>query len=302
MTRKSAVGVVLFATLMVDAASTQERRMDGNLTVTELRGGLYMFEMEPAGNVGISIGEDGVIIIDNQFAPMTEKIVAAVAELTEKPITYVMNTHWHGDHTGGNENFGNLGVPIIAHDNVRVRMSQKYYNPVFRGTVGPSPEIALPILTFSKSTTFHFNGDTLEVVHAPNAHTDGDALFYFREADVLHMGDTFINRGYPYFDVGTGGTAQGVIDALTLGIEIAGPDTLVIPGHGPITDETQMMALRDMVAEALSRIKPMIEDGMSQAEIVAADPLADLDETWAVGFFGSRDFIGFIYSSETQEE
>ncbi len=291
-----------FATSFAAGGIAQERREAGALEVTELRGGLYMMEMEPAGNVAVSVGDDGVIVIDNQFAPMTERIVAAVADLTDKPVTYVMNTHWHGDHTGGNENFGNMGVPIVAHDNVRIRMSQKYYNPVFNGTVGPQPEIALPVITFSESSTFHFNGDTIDIVHAPNAHTDGDALFYFREADVLHMGDTFINRGYPYFDVGTGGTPQGVIEALNRGIEIAGPDTIVVPGHGPLADETKMMALRDMVAEALSRIRPMIEDGMSQAEIVAADPLADLDEAWAVGFFGSRDFIGFIHSAETKEE
>ena len=296
--------VRLFSTIvalivLAPAASAQGRRMEGDLIVTPVRGGVYLMEMEPAGNLGVSAGEDGAFIIDDQFAPMTDRIINAVAELTDQPIRYVLNTHWHGDHTGSNENFGNLGHTIVAHDNVRARMSSDQYHLVFKQGTPPHPEAALPVITFSNTMTFHFNGDTIHVFHVPAAHTDGDAIFYFENADVIHTGDAFINRGYPLIDIASGGTIKGQIEATNKMLEFVGPETIIIPGHGPLADRARMIEIRDMLIAARAAVVKLLEQGMSLDEILAARPLADLDEKWAQGIVKGRLFTRIIYQSET---
>ena len=292
------VAVIVLATLM-QTASAQGRRMEGDLIVTPVRGGVYLMEMEPAGNLGVSVGEDGAFVIDDQFAPMTERIIDAVAELTDQPIKYVLNTHWHGDHTGSNENLGRLGHTIIAHDNVRARMNSDQYHLVFKQGTPPHPAAALPVITFSATMTFHFNGDTVHVVHVPRAHTDGDSIFYFEKADVMHTGDAFINRGYPLIDIASGGTIKGQIEATNKMLEFVGPDTIVIPGHGPLADRTRMIEIRDMLIAARAAVVKLLEQGMSLNEILAAKPLAHLDEKWAQGIVKGRLFTRIVYQSET---
>lgn len=296
--------VRLFSTIvalivLAPAASAQGRRMEGDLIVTPVRGGVYLMEMEPAGNLGVSAGEDGAFIIDDQFAPMTDRIINAVAELTDQPIRYVLNTHWHGDHTGSNENFGNLGHTIVAHDNVRARMSSDQYHLVFKQGTPPHPEAALPVITFSNTMTFHFNGDTIHVFHVPAAHTDGDAIFYFENADVIHTGDAFINRGYPLIDIASGGTIKGQIEATNKMLEFVGPETIIIPGHGPLADRARMIEIRDMLVAARAAVVELLDKGMSLDEILAAKPLADLDKKWAQGIVKGRLFTRIIYQSET---
>jgi glyoxylase-like metal-dependent hydrolase (beta-lactamase superfamily II) len=273
--------------------------MEGDLIVTPVRGGVYLMEMEPAGNLGVSVGEDGAFVIDDQFAPMTDRIIDAVAELTDQPIKYVLNTHWHGDHTGSNENLGTLGHTIIAHDNVRARMSSDQYHLVFKQGTPPHPAAALPVITFSATMTFHFNGDTIHVIHVPRAHTDGDSIFYFEKADVMHTGDAFINRGYPLIDIASGGTIKGQIEATNKMLEFVGPDTIVIPGHGPLADRTRMVEIRDMLIAARTAVVKLLEQGLSLNEILAAQPLADLDEKWAQGIVKGRLFTRIVYQSET---
>ena len=295
------LSLVTFCSMIafVDSASAQGRRMEGELIVTPVRGSVYLMEMEPAGNLGVSVGDDGAFIIDDQFAPMTERIIDAVGELTDEPIKYVLNTHWHGDHTGGNENFGNLGLTIVAHDNVRTRLSSDQYHLVFKQGTPPHPEAALPTLTYSDTMTFHFNGDTIHVIHVPNAHTDGDSIFYFETADVMHTGDAFINRGYPLIDIASGGSIKGLIEATNKMLEYVGPGTIVIPGHGPLADRNRMIEIRDMLVDARASVVKLLDQGVSVDDILAAKPLAHLESEWGQGIVKGRLFTRLIYQSET---
>jgi glyoxylase-like metal-dependent hydrolase (beta-lactamase superfamily II) len=290
--------VATFA-LVTQPASAQGRRFEGDLEVTHLRGSVHLMVMEPAGNLGVSAGEDGAFIIDDQFAPMTGRIVAAVGELTDRPIKYVLNTHWHGDHTGSNENLGGMGHVIVAHDNVRKRMSSEQYHLVFKAGTPPHPDAALPVITFSESMTFHFNDDIIHVIHVPDAHTDGDAIYYFEKADVMHTGDAFINRGYPLIDIASGGTIKGQIEAANTMLDWVGPDTIIIPGHGPLADRARMIEIRDMLVAARAAVVRLLDRGMSLDEILAANPLAEMDAKWAEGIVKGRLFTRIIYQSET---
>src|SRR6185503_12175274 len=174
--------------------------------------GLYMLQ-GAGGNIGLSVGADAAFLVDDQYAPLTPKITAAVKALTDKPIKFVLNTHWHGDHTGGNENLGTAGTLIVAHDNVYRRMSTEQFITFFNEKVAASPKVALPVITFNDTLTFHLNGDDLHAFHVPPAHTDGDSIVHFRKADVIHMGDTFFNGMYPFIDVDSGGGIEGMIGA-----------------------------------------------------------------------------------------
>ncbi len=282
-----------------DAFGQNARRFEGDIAVTPLRGGVYMMVMEPAGNLGVSIGDDGAILIDSQFAPMTDKILAAIGELTDKPLRYVLNTHWHGDHTGSNANLGKKGYVIVAHDNVRVRMSAEQFHLFFRGGTPPSQIEARPVITFSESMTFHFNDDVIHVLHTPNAHTDGDSIYYFEKADILHTGDIFINRGFPVIDIGSDGSIKGQIEATNRALELVGPDTIIIPGHGPLADRDRMIEVRDMLIDVRSRVVSLIAQDMALEDIIAAKPLANLDSQWHEGFLKQDPFVTIIYQSET---
>ncbi len=276
-----------------------QRRMEGELKTSKVRDNIYLFEMGTAGNVAVSIGDDGVILIDDQFKPMTPRIIDAVKKLTDKPIRYVFNTHWHGDHTGGNRNFGKLGPVIVAHDNVRERMSTEQFHLFFMARSAPSPDEALPVITYSDGMTFYFNDDIIDVVHVPVAHTDGDSLFYFRKADVLHTGDAFINRGYPLIDIACGGTIKGQIEATNRMLELIGPNTIVISGHGPLADKKRLLEVRDMLVTARNKVRKLIDQNMSLQQIIAAKPLAELNSEWGKGFIKPKFFVTIIFQSET---
>lgn len=290
---------VLFLAVALDGAWAQGRRLEGPLETVPVRDNLSMLVMEPAGNVLVSVGDDGVALIDDQFAPMTPRIIAAVGELSDQPIRYLFNTHWHGDHTGGNGNFGKDGVVIVAHDNVRERLTTEQFHLVFKARSAPRSPEHLPVITFSDTLTFYFNGDVIDVVHVPLAHTDGDAIFYFRNADVMHTGDAFINRGYPLIDVASGGSIEGQIEATQRMIDMAGPDTIVVSGHGPLSDRARLIATRDMLIEARARVVELIDAGLNLKEIKAAEPLKALDPEWGTGFVKGKAFATIIYWSET---
>ncbi len=303
MTRRSWVGIlglgVLLQVLSLPPVSAQGRRFEGPLETVPLRGSVYMMVMEPAGNIGVSAGADGAFVIDDQFAPMTERIIAAVAELTDQPIAFVANTHWHGDHSGSNENFGRMGYTIVAHENVRARLNSIQYHLFFKTGTRPRPADALPVITYDDRMTFHLNDEVIEVIHVPVAHTDGDSAFYFREANVLHTGDAFINRGYPLIDIASGGSIKGLIEAANQMLEIVNDETIIIPGHGPLADRARMIEIRDMLADARERVVALIDQGMSLNEIKAAKPLATLDPEWGQALVKGRAFVTIIYQSET---
>ncbi len=250
------------------------------------------------GNIGASIGDDGVFIIDDQFAPLSDKILAAIRELTDKPVSYVLNTHWHGDHTGGNENFGRSGAVIVAHRNVRKRMSSKQFMKAFGLEVPASPAAALPVITFSNDVTFYFNGNQIRVMHRPTAHTDGDALVYFAQPNVLHMGDLFFNGFFPFIDQGSGGSLRGLLAAVDSALAMINDDTRVIPGHGPLAAKADLQAYRTMLRDVLAAITPLIAAGKSREEVLAADPLAQIGRTWGNGFLKTSVFTGMVYDLE----
>jgi glyoxylase-like metal-dependent hydrolase (beta-lactamase superfamily II) len=246
------------------------------------------------GNLGLSVGNDAVFLIDDQYAPLTPKIQAAVATITKKPVQFVLNTHWHGDHTGGNERFAEAGALIVAHDNVRKRMSSEQFLDFFKMRVERSPQAALPLVTFSADVTFHINGDEVFAFHCPAAHTDGDAIVHFRRADVMHMGDIFFNGFYPFIDASSGGSADGVIAAVDRALALATDKTRIIPGHGPLATKADLKVYRDMVATVQGRVRSQLAAGKSVQEIVDSKPTKEFDEKWGNGFIKPDSWVTML--------
>jgi glyoxylase-like metal-dependent hydrolase (beta-lactamase superfamily II) len=261
------VAVLLTAAALAVPASALAQQDFSNVQIRahQVNGGIYYLEGQ-GGNIGLSIGEDGVVMIDDQFAPLTERILAAIRQLNNGQIRFVINTHVHGDHTGGNENLGRMGILILARDEVRVRL-----------VAAQRPEEALPVVTFSEALTVHLNGEEVHAFPVPPAHTDGDTFIHFRGSDVLHLGDVFRTTGYPYMDLANGGSLDGMIEALGMAIGMAGPNTKIIPGHGAVSTRADVIAHRDMLLDVKARVAPMVARGMTFEQIAAARPTAPYD-------------------------
>ncbi|WP_405233204.1 MBL fold metallo-hydrolase [Lentisalinibacter salinarum] len=273
----------------------QDDMADVEIGVTDLGDGLYMLTGR-GGNMGLSVGEDATFLIDDQFAPLTPKIKAVIAGLTEDAVKFVFNTHWHFDHVGGNENFGETGAVIVAHDNVRERMSEDQFLEAFNQEVPASPPEALPVVTFNDRVTLHLNGETIRAFHTPHAHTDGDSVIYFDGANVFHMGDTFFHKMYPFIDASSGGSVDGVIEAASAVLAMADEDSVIIPGHGPIATRDDLRAYRDMLATVRDSVKAMIGDGMTLEQVQAANPTADFDAVHnEMGMFEPAQWVGLLY-------
>ncbi len=281
------------------AATTLHAQQDFSQTVikvTPVAAGVYMLQ-GAGGNIGLSVGNDDAFMIDDQFAPLTPKIRAAIATVTAKPVRFVLNTHWHGDHTGGNENMTGAGAIIVAHDNARRRMGVEQFNAAFNSTTPASPRAALPVVTFSESMTFHVNGDSVRAVHVRNAHTDGDALVHFRKANVMHMGDNFFNGMYPFIDVSSGGSVRGTIAAVNEALTMTDAQTRIIPGHGPLATRDDLIAYRNMLRTISDRVARLVAQRRTLAQVVAAKPSADFDGKWGNGFMKPNPFITSVYTS-----
>lgn len=266
------------------------------IKTVEVTAGVTML-MGAGGNIGVSAGEDGILVIDDQYAPLTEKILAAIKAISDKPIDFVVNTHWHGDHTGGNENIGKTGAVIVAHKNVRERMSSEQFNAFFDNRTPPSPPGALPVVTFTEEVSFHFNGDELHVFHVDPAHTDGDSIVHWRQANVFHMGDLFFAGSYPYVDLSSGGSVNGIIAAADKVIALADDVSKIIPGHGALSNKKDLIAYRDVLKTIRSRVTEQISSGKSLDEVLAAKPTADFDEQWGRGFINGERLTEFVYRS-----
>lgn len=247
------------------------------------------------GNIGVQVGDDGIILVDDQFAPLADQIKAAVAKLCDGKIRFVINTHWHGDHTGGNARFGKTGALIVAHENVRKRMSTEQFIKAFGNRVKPSPKAALPVVTFTDKASLHFNADELRIIHMQPAHTDGDSVVWFKKADVVHMGDTFFNKMYPFIDTSSHGNIMGVIKAADRVLGFAGDKTKIIPGHGPLGDKKDLVAYRDMLATVAGRVDTLVAAGKTRAEVIAAKPTKDYDAAWGNGFMKPDVWTGIVY-------
>ena len=258
--------------------------------------GVYML-MGSGGNIALSVGKDAAFLVDDQYAPLSEKILAAVKALTDKPVRFLVNTHWHGDHTGGNENMANAGVIIVAHDNVRTRMSSEQFLAAFNQKVPPSPAKALPMVTFMDGVAFHLNDDDIHVIHVPPAHTDGDAIIHFSAANVIHMGDTFFNGRYPFIDLSSGGNFAGVIGAVNAALPYVNDSTKIIPGHGELAGKAELIAYRDVLVKIRDRVAALIKQGKTKEQVIAAKPSAEWDAAWGTGFMKPDVFLGIVYDS-----
>ena len=255
--------LVLFLSSLTLASSVFAQQDFSSVEIIphHVAGSVYYLEGR-GGNIGLSIGEDGIIMIDDQFAPLTEKIVAAIRSLSDGEIRFLINTHVHGDHTGGNENLGNMGVLILARDEIRVRLAQQ------------APAAALPVLTYSDAITIHLNGEEVYAFPVPPAHTDGDTFIHFKDSDVVHTGDVFRTTAFPVIDTNNGGTLKGTLEALGRLIGIAGPNTKILPGHGVVSNREDVMGFRDMVLDVSGQVEDLMARNMSYDQVARADPTA----------------------------
>lgn len=287
--------VVLAGLLLAGPASAQD--FDAvEVKVVPVAGNVSMLTGQ-GGNIGVSSGKDGILLVDDQFAPLAEKIRKAVATIGEGPIRFVLNTHWHFDHTGGNEPFGAGGSLIVAHENVRRRMSAGQLIEALGNEIPPAPEAALPVVTFDDAVTLHLNGDEIHAFHVEPAHTDGDSIVHFRKSNVLHLGDTFFNGMYPFIDASSGGSADGMIDAVDRALAIAKADTKIIPGHGPLATREDLEAYREMLAAVRDRVRELSAAGKTLDEIVAAKPTAAFDERFGGGFLNAEKFVRILHAA-----
>jgi cyclase len=297
MKKKSAFAMLFcVAGLAMTCATAQQDFSQVEIQTQKLADSVYMLT-GAGGNIGVSVGEDAVFVIDDQFAPLTPKIQAAIAKITDKPVKFVLNTHWHFDHTGGNENLGKGGALIIAHENVRKRLSVEGFIEFLGMKTKPEPKAALPVITFTRDLTFHINGDEVFAHHVARAHTDGDAIVQFRKSNVIHMGDTFFNKLYPFIDTSSGGTVGGVIAAADLVLRLADDDTKIIPGHGPLGAKADLEAYREMLASVSGRVRQLVRQGRTLEQVLAAKPSAKYDEVWGKGFLPPEKFVAMLYGN-----
>ena len=265
------------------------------IKTTPLGQGLYVLEGR-GGNIGVSAGPDGIVLIDDQYAPLVPKIRAALKAISREPVRFVLNTHWHGDHTGGNEDFGKAGTLIVAHNNVRKRLAAGGFMEAFKRDVPPAPLKALPMVTFSDEVSFHLNGQELRAFHVAPAHTDGDAVVMFPNANVVHMGDLYFNGLYPVIDYGSGGHIEGMVAGVDQVLRQIDDKTIVIPGHGPLSNKSQLTAYRDMLATVAQRIRALMQDGKTLDEIQATKPTADFDPAWGNGFLKPQPWVEMVWN------
>jgi len=271
------------------------------LVVNTLAPGISMIEGVEGfagGNVGVSSGNDGVFIIDDELDTMTPKLQAELGKLSKQPVRFVLNTHWHADHTGGNPAFGGSGAVILAHDNVRIRLSAAELEKA-KDKVVAKPGAGLPVVTFAQDVTLHLNGDDVHAFHVPPAHTDGDVVVQFTKANVVHTGDLFVIPGYPFVDLDSGGNFEGFIGAADAILAVCNDQTQIIPGHGKISRKADVQAWRDRLEQIRQRVAKLIKQGKTLEQAIAAKPTADLDEKAGSGFISPDKIVEAAYKSVT---
>ena len=278
------------------AAASQQNFDTVQVRTQKVADGVYML-IGAGGNIGLAIGDDAVFVVDDQYAPLTPKVLAAVAALTSKPVRFVVNTHWHGDHTGGNEHMGQAGALLVAQDNVRRRLSTQQILAFFKDTVPAAPAGALPVITFSDTITFHINGDDVQAFHIANAHTDGDAFIVWRKADVVHAGDVFVTYGFPFIDLDSGGSIDGMIAGCDVLLTLGDDSVKIIPGHGPLSDRAAVREYRSMLKTIRDRVAQQKNAGRTLAQTLATHPTGQFDAKWGGGFIKPDQFVEFVYRS-----
>lgn len=276
---RKAFALLCAVMLLALAVAAQDDFSKVEIKVQKVSGNVYML-IGAGGNIGVSVGDDGIVIVDDQFAPLAEKIRAALKGITDKPVRFVINTHYHGDHTGGNLEFQKTS-PIIAQDNVRKRLEEG----VMAGNGGsmkneqkPAPAGALPIITFDHQVTVHLNGEDIRALHVPSGHTDGDSVIFFPKSNVVHMGDDFVTYGFPFVDINAGGSVRGMIDAIDKVIAQVPTNVKVIPGHGPLSNIDDMKRFQQMMRETLAAVQDAMKQGKTLDQMKQEKILAKWDE------------------------
>ncbi|RMD95876.1 MAG: MBL fold metallo-hydrolase [Calditrichaeota bacterium] len=269
------------------------------ITSQPVAGKVYMLKGR-GGNIGVSAGEDGILIVDDQFAPLAEKIRAALKHLNHGPLRFVLNTHWHGDHTGGNPIFGKEAT-IIAHTNVRKRLIAGRKKSANGREIPPAPKQAWPIITFDQSVSIHFNGEEIKVMHYPHGHTDGDAVIYFTQSNVVHMGDDFFAGRFPFVDLASGGDVEGLIRNVRQVIEKLPQDVKVIPGHGDLSTLEDLKSFHQMLVSTTNHVREQMKAGKTLEQIKAAG-LPEKWKSWGSGFISTDRWIETIYKSLSQQK
>ncbi|MSP42638.1 MAG: MBL fold metallo-hydrolase [Alphaproteobacteria bacterium] len=280
----------------MSAMAQQQDFSKVEITTTKLSDTLYLL-MGSGGNIGVSAGADGVYLIDDQYAPLSEKIMAAVKAISDKPVRYVINTHWHSDHTGGNENFNRSGAVILAHENVRARMAKGQDIAAFKMTVPPAPAAALPVITYSDKASLYLNGQTAKIFHMAPGHTDGDSIIYWPEANVLHMGDDFVSGMFPFFDLSSGGKFNGIVKAVETALAISNDKTKIIPGHGPLGSKADLQKFHGMLVGVQKKVMAAKAAGTTAEAWGASNPFADLDAEWGQGFIKTEMFTAMAFNA-----
>ena len=298
----AAVLICLVALVGGSPALAQQDFSKVQIKVTKVSGNIYMLE-GAGGNIAASVGEDGIVIVDDQYAPLAEKIQAALKGLgiTDKPVRFVINTHYHGDHAGGNEPFSNMGTTVIAQDNVRKRLESggaAGNGGSVKMDVKPAPKAALPVITFEHDMTVHLNGEDIRALHFPAGHTDGDSIIFFPKNNVVHMGDDFVRYGFPFIDVTSGGSVQGMISAMEKAIAMLPPDVKVIPGHGALSNLDDVRAFVKMLKETSGMVQKAIHEKKTLEQMKQAKILAPW-EKFSGSFINTDAFIETLYNSLT---
>src|ERR1043165_9913325 len=295
---------LVFLGIMLAAGVARGQQQDFSkvtIKTTNLTEGIYMLEGS-GGNIGVSVGEDGVIVIDDQYAPLTGKIQEAISKLSQKPIRFVINTHWHGDHVGGNENLANVGSVIIAHENVRKRMSTEQFIQLMNRKGEPSPAKALPVVTFTSDITLHFNGEDIHVMHVDPTHTDGDSIVIFPKSKVIHMGDCYMTISYPFADLSSGGNFDGFIATTEKVVGMADASFKIIPGHGPLSNRTELKSWHDMLVEIRAAVKKQADAGKKLDAIQKMGLTAKWDEKWGQKFIKPDQVVDFAFQAVTAKK
>ncbi|MBN7816115.1 MBL fold metallo-hydrolase [Algoriphagus pacificus] len=285
----------IFLSCLLFAGISKAQSGMENVTITseQLAPNIYVL-FGSGGNIGLAVGENYAYMIDDQFGQLSEKILAAVRKITDKPLKYVVNTHWHGDHTGGNENMAKQGAILVANDAVRKRMSM----PRNGETASTTPYLALPEITFTDEMTIHLDpNNTMMIFHMESAHTDGDSFIYFPEKNVIHLGDNFPNGGYPFIDINSNGDIEGLITNLNRALFLVNDQTKIIPGHGKVSDRATLKSYRDMIDTVRERVKSAKSSGKSLEEVQKMGLSKEWDEEFGKGFINSERFIESVFKT-----
>lgn len=291
---KFALSVVFAVTLVCSFDTWAQQSNPVEIKARQVSNNVYMLTGQ-GGNIGLITGADGSFMIDDQFAPLTPRILDAVESVGGESPRFLLNTHFHGDHTGGNINLGKTGTVILSHHAVRQRLQNGYFIPAFGAKASPANAKALPILTYTDHMHLHINDETVRIIHVPNAHTDGDSFVLFEKANVVHTGDLFFNGFFPFIDAANGGSMRGVIAAVDRMLSLSNAETKIIPGHGPLASPQELREYRDMLATVYQRLLKYKNQGMSADEVLFEEPLAEFEEQWGGGIFDADRWIEIVY-------